>query len=199
MPCAVVSLDPSDWVFSPLPIEWLDGGPARERVEIDNYWTTETLRGAIEGTPAPLGSWKELEEAAETRCPDLTFAPDAFEPLQGRPFYRGAAQRLLLRLKTLQQLRAGFDDRGRRTSEANSLYAAQFSGAKARFSDSSVSEKRRFRQELHFRHPARPGEKLFCPWHGKVKTPPLRVHFSWPIEAGEPVFVVHVGPKITKR
>ena len=27
----------------------------------------------------------------------------------------------------------------------------------------------------------------------------LRLHFSWPIEAGKPVYIVYAGPKITKR
>ena len=27
----------------------------------------------------------------------------------------------------------------------------------------------------------------------------LRLHFSWPVRAGEPVYVVYAGPKLTKR
>jgi hypothetical protein len=42
-------------------------------------------------------------------------------------------------------------------------------------------------------------EKIFCTWHGKVKTPQYRIHFSWPISAVAPLYVVYIGPKITKR
>ena len=199
IPCAVVSVDPSGWVCSPLTVEWILAEQPTKRVEVGNYWTTEALRAAIEEAPAAIGSWKELQQAARARCPDLTFARDAFGPLQGCPFNPGAAERLLLRLRTLQRLKNGFDAQGRRTAEANSLYAKEFRGAKGLFSDSSASEKQRFRHRLRFPHPAKSGESLFCPWHGKVKTPQLRVHFSWPIAADGPLFVVHVGPKITKR
>ena len=35
--------------------------------------------------------------------------------------------------------------------------------------------------------------------HGKVKTPQIRIHFSWPITASTPLYVVYVGYKITKK
>ena len=27
----------------------------------------------------------------------------------------------------------------------------------------------------------------------------LRLHFSWPIRSGKPVYIVYAGPKITRR
>ncbi|MCY3818840.1 MAG: hypothetical protein OXH52_05670 [Gammaproteobacteria bacterium] len=44
-----------------------------------------------------------------------------------------------------------------------------------------------------------PMASLFCPWHGKVSRLTLRLHFSWPVEAGRPIYVVYAGPKITSR
>ena len=69
------------------------------------------------------------------------------------------------------------------------------------FSDSSDKEtrKRRFREALTFPHPGERGSSLFCPWHGKVRHMTLRLHFSWPVRAGRPVYVVYAGPKLTKR
>jgi len=52
---------------------------------------------------------------------------------------------------------------------------------------------------MTFPDPDVQGETLFCSWHGKVKTPQYRIHFSWPVTAASPVYVVYVGPKITKR
>jgi len=52
---------------------------------------------------------------------------------------------------------------------------------------------------MTFRHPEKADETIFCPWYGKVGTPQLRVHFSWPVRADETLYVVYVGPKITKR
>ena len=139
---------------------------------------------------------KDLETTARSRCRNLTFSPDSFEPLHGRPFHEGAADRVLLRLIVLQEVWNCVDDRGGRTPEGHKLYQKHFVGDKAWFSDSSKSEKRAFEDELTF---AVDGKGLCCSWHGKVKWPQLRIHFSWPVRAAEPLYVVYVGPKITKR
>lgn len=72
-------------------------------------------------------------------------------------------------------------------------------GRGATFTDSSDSEKSEFKKEMTFDNPLDAKRTLFCPWHGKVQTPQLRVHFSYPICADEALFVVYVGPKLTKR
>ena len=102
-------------------------------------------------------------------------------------------------MTVLHDLKNCFDDRGQRTPEGHETYRKHFTGKKAWFSDSSDSEKADFRRDLTFSHPADAGETLFCTWHGKVKTPQLRIHFSWPVHAAEPLYVVYVGPKITRR
>ena len=200
--CAIVSAKPSDWSASPLSVAWReDEGPA-ESVEIHNYTEVAVLRAAVEDRPKPMLSWDALELSAKRRCPDLVFSPKTFGPLQGIPFHPVTAERLLRRLLTLQAVKNGFDTQRRRTPEANRIYRTQFSGEMAPFSDSSKRERNRFRSQLTFAHPTKPGESLFCPWHGKVrmrKTQPVRIHFSWPIKADTPLFVVYVGPKITKR
>jgi hypothetical protein len=79
------------------------------------------------------------------------------------------------------------------------LYQEYFTGKKAWFTDSSDSEKNRFKSQLTFKHPDVAGEDLICTWHGKVKSPQIRLHFSWPVSADTPLYVVYVGPKITKK
>ncbi len=111
----------------------------------------------------------------------------------------GPAQRILTRLLTLDHLRGCVDKDGQRTPEGNRLYDKHFTGKKAWFSPSSETERQKSKKKLTFRHPTRKGESLFCPWHGKVKTPQLRIHFSWPVSTVEPLFVVYIGQKITKR
>lgn len=196
---AVVSAKPSDWLASPFSVTWRESEEPAKTVEIGNYSEVAALRTAVEDRPRPISSWGALEQAARMQCPDLVFSPDAFTPLSRLSFRRGVAERLLLRLKTLQRVKDGFDSRGRRTAAAEEIYRTHFSGEKAQFSDSSESEKSEFRSELTFPHPGEPGETLFCPWHGKVKTPQLRIHFSSPIKADAPLFVVYVGRKKTKR
>ena len=195
---SLVSLKPSSWLVSPLSVNWHDNGHV-STVEVLNYWDPDKVEAALESAPVPLGSWKDLEEVARSRCPDLTFTNDSFDPLKGHPFGKGTAERLLLRLNVLHAIRNCFNERGERTPEGHALYREHFTGDKAWFSDSSDAEKAEFESDLTFAHPTKAGEWLFCTWHGKVKTPQLRIHFSWPIRASEPLYIVYVGPKITRR
>ena len=194
----LVSLMPSSWLVSPLSVNWHDNGHVR-RVEVLNYWEPDELEAALESASVPPGSWKELETVARSRCPDLTFADDSFDPLEGHPFGKGAAQQILSRLNVLQELKNRFDEHGRRTPEGHTLYQTHFTGDNAWFSDSSDTEKSEFRENLTFSDPTRVEESLFCTWHGKVRRLQLRIHFSWPIPANEPLCIVYIGPKITKR
>ena len=196
--CGLVSMDPSSWLFSPVPVEWHEGESTRS-IGVPNYWDVQGLKIALDAASVSLASWRDLETVARRRCPDLTFSPNCFEPLRGHPFGTSAAQALLSRLAVLQDLKNCYGERGQRTPEGREMYAKHFTGRKAWFSDSSDTEKAVFRQSLTFPHPASAGETLFCTWHGKVKTPQLRVHFSWPINAATPLYVVYIGPKITKR
>ena len=196
---ALVSINPSSWLTSPLSVEWYENGHTRS-VDVRNYWDVGTLKAALEETPVILDSWRDLAQVARRRCPSLTFSPDSFSPLDGHPFGQGVAERLLSRLNILHDLTNCFDEHGRRTSEGHWIVQNHFTGSKALFSDSSDTEKARFEKDLTFPHPTHAGEYLFAPWHGKVKKPQLRIHFApWPIQANEPLYVVYVGPKITKR
>ena len=195
---SLVSLKPSFWLISPLSVNWHDNGHVRS-IEVLNYWDPDEVEAALGSAPVPLGSWGDLEAVARIRCPDLTFSPDSFDPLKGHPFGKGAAERLLLRLNILHDLMNCFNELGEWTPEGHSLYQKHFTGDKAWFSDSSNTEKVEFESALTFPHPTNAGERLLCTWHGKVKTPQLRIHFSWPIRANEPLYIVYVGPKITKR
>ncbi len=196
--CGLVSMDPSSWVFSPLPVQWREGQSARS-MDVPNYWDVEGLTAVLDAASVSLESWTDLETAARRRCPELTFSQDCFEPLRGHPFGVGAAQALLSRLTVLHDLKNSSDERGQRTPEGHETHRKHFTGKKAWFSDSSDTEKADFRQDLTFPHPVNAGETLFCTWHGKVKTPQLRIHFSWPVHSATPLYVVYVGPKITKR
>jgi hypothetical protein len=137
--------------------------------------------------------WYQLADPSATQVV-------AFAELRGYPFSSAVAERIRVLLDVLNRLKTGFDDDGTRTAEAKALYSNYFARQEAIFTDSSEREKNDYRAELTFPHPGRPGEYLFCTWHGKIRwTPPIRIHFSWPIAHDTPLYVVHVGPKITMR
>ena len=196
---SLVSLTPSLWVFSPVEVAWVFNVGNKRTVDVANHWEVEELEAVLRVAPAPLSSWEQLDRESRNRYMNLTFSKDCFEPLRGHPFVEGAAKRVSALLYTLDRFKICFDERGQRTPEGHRLYQEHFTGEKAWFSDSSNSEKHEFETHLTFRHPEATDEKLFCSWHGKVKTPQLRIHFSWPVAAEEPLYVVYIGPKITKR
>lgn len=201
----LVSLSPSSWSSSPLDVIWTchDGEP--RHIQVQNHSTEQSFEAALQAAPTPIESWDTLAEVVMARCPGLTFSADCFHPLQGHPFVHAAAYRILALFNVLNQFKGCFGVMGERTEEGHRLYRDFFvdkggdGGNKAWFSDSSDGEKSEFKHELTFRHPVKEGDYLFCPWHGKVKSPQMRIHSSWPVRADEDLFVVYAGPKITKR
>ena len=199
LPAEVVSFDPSDWLMSPLKVARRIGNDISSTIDLQNHWSVESIRDSLTQATPPTSSWEMLKDRVPASCPRLTFSDDAFEPLRGHPFNAVACERLELRLSMLNRFATCFDDDGRRNAEGHRIYEEHFTGEEAWFSDSSDSEIHKFKNELTFRHPDASSEKLFCPYHGKVKTAQLRIHFSWPITHDSPVYVVYVGPKLTKR
>jgi len=201
----LVSLSPSNWLLTPLAVTWISNSNAKKITQVSNHWDPTTLEAILKLAPIPITSWKQLAVLTDARWPLLTFAADAFSFLDGHPFASSAAQRLLTILDVLNRFKSCFDDKGQRTGEGHEIYQDFFTGVKeggghgATFTDSSDGEKKKFKNELTFKHPEDANKNIFCPWHGKVQTPQLRIHFSWPARADEPLYIVYVGPKITKQ
>lgn len=197
----LISLSPSNWNFQPLEAIWRRETEELEdrKTTLQNWWCTKTLEDGLRARTLPIGSWSDLSAAAARRYVNLTFTENCFSPLMGIPFAKSGAERFLVLLDILDRLARAFENDQTRSAEGHRIYRDHFTGDRALFSDSSDSEKRDFCQQLTFAHPEDQGETLFCTWHGKVSRLTLRLHFSWPIKAGKPVYVVYAGPKITKR
>ncbi len=197
---SLVSLIPSSWDFSPALVKWRKNSEEVETVDVSNYRDIDTLEAALRAAPSQITSWEMLANVSADRYTQLTFSSDCFNPLKGYPIVPKAIQDILNRLEVLNQLKICFDTEGKRTNEGHRLYQKHFTGKRAWFSDSSDTEKDKFKQKLTFSHPTRVGKFLFCPWHGKVNFhPPIRIHFSSPVTAVDPLYIVYVGPKLTLR
>ncbi len=193
----LVSLAPSDWMFTPIPVIWQRNEIAN--IDVPNHWEISSVETALRAASPPIQSWEQLASVIPSRCNNLIFAADSFEPLCGHPFVNSAAQRIVELLETLDKFKSCFDAHGQRTSEGQRIYQDHFTGEKAWFTDSSHNEKNEFEAKLTFTHPAKDSKTIFCTWHGKVKTPQLRIHFSWPVNADKPLYVVYIGQKLTKK
>lgn len=194
--CGLASVTPSEWDFSPVAVAWMRDGGIDDRCAVLNWRDAATMENEL--PPASVASWRDLERAAADRFERLTFSDDCFEPLHGMPFVRSSADRAIVLLGILNRLALAYDTDGNFTAEGHRLYQDYFTG-NASFSDSSDTEKIQFRRKLTFPHPDRDGTNIFCPMHGKERSSTLRLHFSWPIQYREPVYVVYFGPKLTKR
>jgi hypothetical protein len=194
----LVSFSPSRWQYTPVRVSWFVSDSECRDVEVVNHWKADAVEAVLVAAPPGISSWGDLELAVRHRFPNLTISDNAFEKLGAQPFVMGAAERILCLLGVLSRLKQEFDGAGNRTAEGHRLYNDHFAGEKSWFSDSSTTEKTKFANELTFRKPGSRKEYLCCPWHGKVKSPQLRIHFSWPITVNEPLYVVYVGPKLTK-
>ena len=199
--CGLVSVSPSNWEFAPVDVTWRRAAEGlRDRVtSLGNWWDVAALEDDLRAAEPPIASWASLRDVAIRRFESLTFADDCFAPTVGLPFSPSAVERILVLLEILDRLVCAFDSNGRRTAEGHDIYRTYFAGGAALFSDSSETEKSEFRDKLTFRHPDQPHRFLFCPWHGKVRHLELRMHYTWSGSAGAPVYVVYVGPKITRR
>lgn len=198
--CGVISFKPSDWCYSPVTVIWRQNDEEEiSETSIGNWWSVEELKQSLDQADIPIGSWSELREISVTRFKFLRISETCFAYLEGVPFAKSSAERVLFLLKVLDELVGNTDQFGARTAKGRYIYREYFMGKRALFSDASNTEKNKFRQQLMFAHPDYPEQKIFCPWHGKESHLTLRIHFSWPKKTGDPVYVVYVGPKITKR
>lgn len=195
----LASATPSSWAKSPISVKWVpDDGPT-QNIDVINHCNADQLRVTLQSAPVPIMSWDELEKVARARCTRLVFSADSFTHLNGFPFSVSSSRHVFTLLVTLDRFKRSFDENGQRTPEGQRLYQDHFTGDNAWFSDSSDSEKATFEKQLTFCHPSISGASLFCPWHGKERSSLLRVHFSWPVSASEPLYVVYIGPKRTKH
>jgi len=192
----LVSLTPSSWEYTPVRVTWKRDTSEDQHIDVINHWTVQDINTTLSAVLPPVTSWDQLAAYSKNRFLDLTFSEDSFQSLRGWPFTN--MDRIIALLSILNKFKSCFDENGRRTPEGQRIYQDYFTGDKAWFSDSSDPEKREFMTKLTFQHPQAYGN-LFCPWHGKVNTPKFRIHFSWPVSADEPLYIVYVGPKITKR
>ena len=195
----LVSTQPSSWLRTPIEVTHFLSDEQRAMIPVPNVWNDDQLERALREAEPPVQSWADLVAWAGRTCPHLFLADDVIASLDGWPFMANAAEGLQIRLKTLDRMRACSTEDGGLNDEGLGLRETYFVGKKAWFSDSSDREKNQFEHELTFKHPGESDKTLFCPWHGKVKIKQMRIHFSWPIIANEPIYVVYMGPKITKR
>ncbi len=196
---AVVSFTPSKFVpIDPLIVYWHHSNTQHDKLEIRNFWEPNDLSHYLQNSRTPPQSWKTFMAYVQTDFAYLTFLDTLMSTLQNVPFNATVASHIVERLNVLNTLKTCFDAQGKLTSDGHAIMQNHFHGATAWFSDESATNKRDFKNELTFKKPD--GGELFCPYHGKIRGElQFRIHFSWPIQHDEPLYIAYIGPKITKK
>ncbi len=196
----LVSFAKSKWQDMPvITVQWCLSDADTKKIDVCNHWEHRTVENALQKAPVQYKNWDRFGKNAVERFANLAFSVDCFSYLKGCPFSHGVAAAINERLHVLDRHQSGWDVRGQRGPESQKIFQDHFTRGSAWFSDSSKREQRKFEKDLTFQHPDQPGSTLFCTWHGKVMAQTLRIHFSWPNPPGSPLYVVYVGPKITKE
>jgi hypothetical protein len=194
--CDIFSLINEKYSESSLKVSWSVGDNC-ESFLIANHTSIESLDQKIKNSNKDIESWSILEKIARSAFHNLSFIPECFTPLNKMPFYRAAALSIMEKLRVLDEIKTCFDNTGKFNDLGNELYKKHFTGDKAWFSDSSEGEKNEFKKDMTFK--LKDNDERLCAWHGKIKTPQIRIHFSSPIEKDTPLYIAYIGEKITKR
>ena len=191
------------WNKGEVKIEWLPNNSHQQPLTTNNYCTIDQIKEALlerERTrqATPLESWDQLMVWCHEYCANLVVAGYVLDRLRPHPFVQAVAHQVRERLRILDFIAGAIDASGRRTPQGNEVYDLHFIGSRAWFTDESETNKTAFARDLTFVKPDDAQERLFCPWHAKISHFYYRVHFSWPPQPGAPIYVVYIGPKITK-
>ncbi|VEN72525.1 conserved hypothetical protein [Candidatus Desulfarcum epimagneticum] len=167
-------------------------------IDVRNFWTTEQLIEVFRSAKR-YKDWQDVYAEISSRFSGLLFSNHAISPLLSTPFSKQVAKRIFELLQILNGMVVESDENGELSPRGKELLNDHFVGKKAWFTDESPTNKARFKQHMTFPDPEDRKKRIFCPWHGKIKTPQVRIHFEWPRPKGQKnIKVVYIGPKITK-
>ncbi len=193
-----VSFPAAGFDYSPLPVTQGLLEEPLSTIEVQNQWKWEDVQRTVEAAMPPITNWQQMLAEAQRRFDHLDLVADCGGSLKREPFSHYVIERVFELLRVLNEYMFCMLETGELTKRNYELIALHFTGEKSWFSDESTSNKRDFKKELEFPDPEQPGKKIFCPWHGKIKTPQYRIHFEWPPRPKTKLRVFYIGPKITK-
>jgi hypothetical protein len=154
---------------------------------------------SLSAMPTPR-TWRDLLSDCQLRFPKLIIPDTILYKLEHEAFQPNVCKRVIELLKVLNEYISERLPTGEESERAKEIRAQHFIGEKALFTDESDRNKSDFRIDMTFADPDNRDKRIFCPWHGKIKTPQYRIHFEWPVPSGQKKLkVLYIGPKITKR
>lgn len=167
--------------------------------DIDNLWTTDQLIESCLGSIPEPTNWGEAIGQLEQNYQKLIFSSYLLNQISTLPFSFTVYQRMKELCRVLEDYLASRNKKGEMTPKSHEILEQHFHGDKAWFSDESDDDLRKFEKQLSFIDTRDDKKKLYR-FHGKIKTPQVRVYFEWPIPPEQAdIQIVYFGPKITKK
>ncbi|WP_155949263.1 hypothetical protein [Gayadomonas joobiniege] len=167
--------------------------------DIDNLWTCKQLLDSCKTSLPEPTNWQEAIERLAKDFTSLVFSTSLLQQINTMPYNKTVYDRMRELCRVLEEYLASRDEQGNRTERTNCIVREFFQGDKAWFSDETAQDKRAFQSKLRFLD-SRDGTKREYSFHGKIKTPQVRVYFEWPIlPEQKDIQIVYFGPKITKK
>lgn len=165
---------------------------------VENIWNVAGIAEKLKATAPPHSSWESLLLEAVENFKFLSFVEQPHLQLVSTPFSAGASNRIQLLLGVLNQIAENTNDDGSLNEKAKLFHETYFVGEKPYFTDESDANKVDFKKDLTFKDSG--GDDIFAPWHGKINTPKIRIHYEWPRPAKQKnIKILFIGPKVTKK
>jgi hypothetical protein len=193
-----ISFESFQFNKTPLKVIWKRSDENEQLIQVNNFWQLIPLKNFLSHKNPTPKTWPDLIHQCIQQYTNLTFSDDLM-PKDIGPFSKGIAEKIKELLAILNELNACFEKKGSLNQRGKQIIQDYFCGDEALFSDESKSNKRKFLKELTFQKTD--GKEMFCPFHGKIKFGrQYRIHFNWPKkeEPTKPLYIVYIGPKITK-
>lgn len=167
--------------------------------DIDNIWLLDELLKSADATIPPPSCWKTALEHLKQKNSRLIFSTSLYEQISELPYSSTVLDRALELCRVLECYLKSRDENGEMTDESHEIIKCHFHGDKAWFSDETDADIRKFKQELTFVDSRDDSKKVYS-FHGKIKTPQVRMYFEWPIPPDQnDIQILYFGPKITKK
>jgi len=190
---------PLQFTTSPLSVQ--QGLPEEPIATVftDNHWEIAQIEAELDACRTYCG-WHDVLIEIRRRFIGLIISNTALDDLLPTPFSEQVTKRIFELLDVLDNLVMESDECGELSPTGRELLTKHFVGGKAWFSDESTRNKETFKKQMTFSDPDDPSKEIVCTWHGKIKTPQIRIHFLWPRPTGQnKIKIAYIGPKITKE
>lgn len=185
--------------YSPLSVDHGVDGDRLGIIPVENLWQLPSLQLAGLAAIATVSNWEQALAYFRAKFPGLLFGDNLIYFLRRETFTVNLVENILSKLGKLQEFVDSRKADGTNSPLTEQLISDHFCGDKAWFTDESDTNKSKFKEQLTFIDPLDGKATIFCPFHGKIKTPQYRIHFPWPLLPGDArLRIVYIGPKITK-